>query len=136
MHTPSISLALLGFIAVLSTLPASAEDYYKWVDDQGVTHYGERPPKNAVASKGRTQTGHSTHTPYEVKEKATEKAATASTEAHKDPERCKSAKSNLDIINTSSRIKVKGDDGEFSYLSPDEIAKRKKEAQQAVKESC
>lgn len=113
-----------------------AEEYYKWVDEQGVTHYGEQAPKNTDASKGRTQTGHSTHTPYEVKEKATETASTASTDGLKDPERCKSAKSNLDIINTSSRIKVKGDDGEFSYLSPDEIAKRKKEAQQAAKESC
>jgi hypothetical protein len=137
MRITSITLPLLGLITVLTTFTVSAEDYYKWVDDQGVTHYGERPPKNTTASKGKTQTGHSTHTPYVVTQDTEASATTATnTENQKDPERCKAAKSNLDIINTSARIKVKGDDGEFSYLSPDEIAKRKKDAQQAVKESC
>lgn len=137
MRITSISLPLLGLMTVLTTFTVSAEDYYKWVDDQGVTHYGERPPKNTTASKGKTQTGHSTHTPYVVTQDTEASATTAThTENQKDPERCKAAKSNLDIINTSARIKVKGDDGEFSYLSPDEIAKRKQDAQQAVKESC
>lgn len=137
MRTTHLSLPLLGLITVLTTLTVSAEEYYKWVDDQGVTHYGERPPKNTAASKGKTQTGHSTHTPYTATQDATDNAAnTSNTEDQKDPERCKAARKNLEIINTSARIKVKGDDGEFSYLSPEEIAKRKQDAQQAVKESC
>lgn len=137
MRITSISLPLLGLITALTTFTVSAEDYYKWVDDQGVTHYGERPPKNTAASRGKTQTGHSAPTPYiSNQDKENTAEATSETANQKDPERCKAAKSNLDIINTSPRIKVKGEDGEFSYLSQEEIAKRKQEALQAIKESC
>ena len=32
------------------SIPASAQ-VYKWVDEQGRTHYGERPPQNAKAQE-------------------------------------------------------------------------------------
>ncbi len=93
MRISSIYLPLLGLITAITTLTVSAEDYYKWVDDQGVTHYGERPPKNTTASKGKTQTGHSTHTPYVVTQDTKDNAATTTTntESQKDPQRCKAA---------------------------------------------
>ena len=43
--------ALLHFLIFLATaLPAFAQ-VYKWVDERGVTHYGERPPQGSKASE-------------------------------------------------------------------------------------
>jgi len=43
--------ALLHFLFFVATaLPAFAQ-VYKWVDERGVTHYGERPPQGSKASE-------------------------------------------------------------------------------------
>jgi hypothetical protein len=43
--------ALLHFLAfVMVAVPAVAQ-VYKWVDERGVTHYGERPPQGGKASE-------------------------------------------------------------------------------------
>ena len=47
--TPLLALALLG-----SAAPAMADKYYKWVDDNGVTHYGTAPPENGGSEAVRT----------------------------------------------------------------------------------
>ena len=131
----ALPLAALFFTLTINV--AAAEDYFKWTDDQGVTHYSEKPPKNTVTIKGSTQTGHSAPITYPpVKTVTTLPAPADKPQDLKDPMRCKTAKNNLDSIRNSSRIKVKGENGEFSYLSQDAIAKRKQEAIKAVKESC
>lgn len=49
-----IGFALLALLAA-SGLPASpaGAQVYKWVDDRGVTHYGERPPADESAAPNR-----------------------------------------------------------------------------------
>ena len=43
--------ALPHFLLLVAfTLPVSAQ-VYKWIDERGVTHYGERPPQGAKASE-------------------------------------------------------------------------------------
>lgn len=125
-------------LMIAATAPVSADNYYKWVDEQGITHYGERPPKNTTSSKGKTQTGHSEPSTYTSVKKEVEKVAEKETPKQdlKDPERCAAAKNNLETIRTSARIKVKGDDGQFRYLNQAEIQERKQKAQKAVQESC
>ncbi len=136
-HSILTPLPLVALVFTLITNVASAEDYYKWIDDKGVTHYSEKAPKNTATVKGSTQTGHSAPITYNAvkTEKGLQGSADKSQES-KDPARCETAKSNLESIRKSSRIKVKGENGEFRYLSQDEIAKRKKEATKAVKNNC
>ena len=43
-------LSLAAAAAVIGAGPASAQ-VYKWVDERGVTHYGEHPPQRAKASE-------------------------------------------------------------------------------------
>ena len=45
--------ALLGLVP--AALPAAA--VYKWVDENGVTHYSELPPADGKATKVETRTG-------------------------------------------------------------------------------
>ncbi|WP_293370231.1 DUF4124 domain-containing protein [Nevskia sp.] len=39
--------ALIAFALLLNLLPAHAE-VYRWTDDKGVVHYGDKPPKEGV----------------------------------------------------------------------------------------
>ena len=44
--------ALLRFFLILAAAAAPAfAQVYKWVDERGVTHYGERPPQGSKASE-------------------------------------------------------------------------------------
>jgi hypothetical protein len=46
MNTRTVLLLLLGWSSL-----ASASGVYKWVDEQGRVHYGERPPARAQAQE-------------------------------------------------------------------------------------
>jgi hypothetical protein len=56
--------------------------------------------------------------------------------ALKDPERCESARKNSETLKTYARIRIKGDDGEYRYLTPDEQKQKLDEANKAIEESC
>jgi len=43
--------ALLHFLALLAMAAPALAQVYKWVDERGVTHYGERPPQGRKASE-------------------------------------------------------------------------------------
>jgi hypothetical protein len=43
--------ALLAALIVAAPATAAAQQFYKWVDDQGVTHYGEKPPPGRPAKE-------------------------------------------------------------------------------------
>ncbi len=46
------AIAALALLFVLGSIPATAQ-VYRWVDRNGVVHYGDRQPGNAAASKVR-----------------------------------------------------------------------------------
>src|SRR5882672_6266397 len=43
--------ALLHFLAFMTLAAPAFAQVYKWVDERGVTHYGERPPQGGKASE-------------------------------------------------------------------------------------
>jgi hypothetical protein len=43
--------ALLHFFALIAIAAPVLGQVYKWVDEKGVTHYGERPPQGSKASE-------------------------------------------------------------------------------------
>lgn len=136
--TLTLSLMLL-FIA--SQTSAAPEKVYKWTDAKGQTHYGQRPPAGTQTEVIKPQTGHSEPVNYEKapatndKDDAAKKAA-AKDNPLKDKERCEIARKNLDTLKTYARIKIKGDDGEYRYLTPDEQKQKLDEANKAIEESC
>lgn len=46
---PSLSAALLLAGCLLTASAAAAEKVYKWVDEQGITHYSQTPPPGVAA---------------------------------------------------------------------------------------
>jgi hypothetical protein len=43
-----VTISLFGLLAVLLTMPASAQGIYKWEDENGQTHYSDVPQEGAI----------------------------------------------------------------------------------------
>ncbi len=129
----------LGCILGLLAAPGFAGDkIYTWVDDKGVTHYGEQPPKNVTATLVHARTGHSDPTPLAEPQ---QKQSTGDMQAEqptvtKDPDRCKAARENLNTLNSNSRIKMADKDGNLRYLTEEEKKQQYDQMNKAVEESC
>ena len=136
----SASLILsLACLLTASLSMAAPEKVYKWTDKKGVTHYGQRPPANTQTELIKPQTGHSdpvTYAPAPDATQAADKKTESSEKPLLDQERCTNARKNLETLKTYTRIKMKGDDGEYRYLTPDEQKQKLDEAAKAAEESC
>ena len=142
MRSPAFYL--LCTTLVFSSLPIAAAEVYKWVDENGLTHYGAQPPKNTKASKIKTQTGHSEPVSYNAQTAKAEADTNVEAETpqttpparFKDPERCASAKKSLSTLQTYARVRTQGEDGEVRILTPKEHSQKMAEAKKAIEESC
>ena len=141
MKVSASMILSLACLLVASISFAAPEKVYKWTDKRGVTHYGQRPPANTETEVIKPQTGHSDPVTYAPAPNAgaaqTDTNKVQTTEKPlKDPERCSQARQNLETLKTYARIKMKGDDGEYRYLTPDEQKQKLDESAKAVEESC
>src|SRR5690606_6780593 len=138
MRLSGITALLLA--GALITSPAIASKVYKWVDENGVTNFGEHPPKNATAQVIKPNTGHSEPVNYDTPapEQPAEQAQVQEQPqaSLKNPERCEIAQRNLKTLQNFGRVRVPNEDGSFHYLTEEEQQERLKETQQAVDESC
>ena len=50
-HVRTIILRVIALALTASSMPMVQAEIYKWVDEKGQTHYGERKPGSASASK-------------------------------------------------------------------------------------
>ncbi len=137
-------LLALGLTGLLAAVQVQATQIYTWVDDNGVTHFSERPPKNVKASIIRPKTGHSEPVNYD--NPATTEASPAPTAqaranpapqaANRDPERCEQARKNLETLQNFGRIRIRADDGSFHYLTEEEREQRLQETQTVINQEC
>ena len=127
---------------------AMASQVYKWVDAQGVTHFGSQPPQ------GQSATSINTSAPQP---KAVEEEQPAPTfESIADPEQaafdkkakeevaakeaerkkyCEDVRTNLAQLENNPRIRVEVE-GEVRRLGEDERQQRITEAKKAIAENC
>lgn len=114
---PALALALLGGAA-----PAVADKYYKWVDDNGVTHYGTAPPEDGGSEAVRTygpssDQGKELKALQEQRENANrardqaEKQAREAERVTEEPEavakeRCEGHRKNLDTLENKPIVRV------------------------------
>ncbi|GAB1261372.1 DUF4124 domain-containing protein [Aurantivibrio plasticivorans] len=137
------ALPLLCCLGFLSFSAQAAQTFYKWVDQDGVTHYSARKPHGQEAEEVTIRGGRQTSSPQSQPKEPTpssqpssaDAAATAST-ANKDQERCSIAKENLTTLQSFSRVREKDSDGEYRVLSEEEKQKRIENLKAIIKESC
>lgn len=127
-------------ILVLNSSNLLAEEVYKWVDANGLTHYQAHPPKNRKTEFIKTKTGHSapvkynTNTDQALAQKDAKPAPVVASK--KDPELCSKAQANLKTFQQNSRVRVAGENGELRFLAPEEIEQRKQNATRIAGEAC
>ncbi|MEZ5524875.1 MAG: DUF4124 domain-containing protein [Pseudomonadales bacterium] len=143
----------IPLFALLLSPHLSAGQVYKWVDEEGVTHYGERAPADkdyslvktygevpaAEAKKAQQrleQQREAEKTSVQQKASYEEQQKIAEEQAKIRAENCRGAQSNLKAIQENARVRILGEDGEFRFLTEQEIQEKKQEAEKMIEENC
>lgn len=150
MKTLSVITGLLTILALMSA--AHAAKVYKWVDEEGVTHYGEQAPTNKdfelISTSGApaSSKNKAKNTPAAVeasseKENAKpldfeEQKKLREQEAQVRKDNCENAKANLKTIEENARIRIMDDNGEYRYLSEEERQQQLERAKNIIATNC
>lgn len=134
-------LAALALAAALASTPALAAKVYSWVDAQGKTHFGDKPPKDAQARQVKVSDTTSSDADDELKRLEERRAAAAAERAREkgdekapdvgsadDRERmqklCEQHRKNLDALKSGKRVQTKDEKGNPRYLTDQEMQER------------
>tara|TARA_B110000495_G_C22755482_1_gene442509 strand:+ start:231 stop:710 length:480 start_codon:yes stop_codon:yes gene_type:complete len=148
----SCSFLSIPLLLITFTSAALASEVFKWVDEEGITHYDERAPKDNDYSLIKTygevpsgseeakqrleqqradkQAGAAKSITYAEQKKASDEAAKVRAE------NCKGAQKNLTIIQENARVRILGDDGKLRYLSEDERQSQINKAKNMITANC
>ncbi len=150
MHKKRQKNHIIGTILCLFFLTPVQAGVYKWVDDNGQVHYGERPG-NAGAEKVTIRQNETTKPRIIEKSeddiKAEKEKAKKEAEKAKEPEKpkiskrdkrkyCKEAKGDLAAINSRGRMREINTKGEYTYLTEKQRQQRIKTAKKKQREFC
>lgn len=140
MMIAGLSLALLaGNVA--------AKEYFKWVDEKGVTRYAEKPPAGVQAEKVNTYAGSSsTYDPSaaiaeteEARKESEHKSqleAKAEQMASEEEEKCNKVREQHKVLSERGRVRMKDKDGNERVLTPEEQASKIMELEKYMKDMC
>ncbi|MED5388569.1 MAG: DUF4124 domain-containing protein [Pseudomonadota bacterium] len=143
---------LLGsaLFALASASPAAK--FYKWVDDNGVTHYGANPPQGQTSTEVNTRANASSDQnkaldnlqekreqaakEREMAEKAAEEARREKTEPEAvQQERCEQYRKNLDILINKPTVRQQNPDtGEMEVIDQNRRDELLEKTRQALEE--
>ncbi len=149
-------IALTMVLALSATLcpTLSAEQYYKWVDDQGVTHYSAEKPEDRDANRVRANNPPSSSQDEALERlknqrQQTKKEREASQENEEeekksengDKEACEKHRKNLQTLKTTTNVRRKNPEtGELETMAEDEreamIEKTKKALERCNKDEA
>ena len=150
--TNTVALAVAA-LALAAATPTLAETIYKWVDESGTVHYGERPPEGVDAELVTVTTAKSRDgdDPYaetraqqaEQKEAEAERMVEASAALEQQQQEqarleaaCAAQKSRLEQLIPRSKILLQNPDGTSRMLGDDERLAMIEESQTFVDENC
>lgn len=141
---PALAVAAVAF-GILSNPVVAADEYYRWVGEDGVTHYGSRPPEGVQAEKISTYGGSkkapaksSTYSTYDD----TTKTQGPQTEEQKQAlamrkEQCEQEQARLNKLQSpGTRIRMQNDDGTSRYLTPEEISQEINSSKEFIGQAC
>lgn len=148
---PTMYIALLGLFActLLVSGYSQAGQYYKWVDDKGVTHFSEKPVPGADAKKMTNSAKNSqvSEEPAASQPDTTAQptntgvappdAAAGKPQAQPELEKnCKIAQDRLKALQSGQRIRLSGPDGSFTYLDENKIKEETLKTQEVLNSEC
>lgn len=144
----ALSIALLSCaLGFGSSFSEAGKEYYRWIDDRGDPVHSDRPPPEGIdyevistqSSLVRPVDASEGAVPAEVEPRVGndfEPRTNAPPAIKKNPEFCQRARDNLETLNTSARIRVRNEQGEFTYIDELEKERRREEAREAISIYC
>lgn len=159
MNKKLITMTFLSVLMAASTTTQADDDYYKWVDARGVTHYSQSLPDDKKIKAERVnvsryiprgseqaindlqqQRSEKAEAKKENKEGVT-KTGTKKIDVSKAPaeykEKCATLKQDLaGLTEKGTQVKVKEANGEVRQLTSDEVAKRTESTKSQIKIYC
>lgn len=125
------SAALATLIGLAASGTHAVERVYKWVDADGVVHYGQQPPAEAKAEAIKVQKGFSVADPDAEVPLTDEQKKQAA-----DAETCRVATENFKMLSGDSDVKRTDEYGEAHILSAEEKESERTRAQAAMERYC
>jgi hypothetical protein len=130
MNRYALFCALL-LVAGTCSSASAAERVYKWVDADGVVHFGQQPPPSSDAEAIKVLKGYSTPDTEEPVELSEEQKLAA-----EHAERCSIAQRNFEMLDAGGDVKQVDEYGEERLLGADEKAAQKAKAKAAMDRYC
>ena len=140
---------LIGLLlATASAIATEDKEIYRWVDEEGVVHYSYRPPmerkyavtairQSAASAPVARQAAPEQVTALDVSPGTRPQNRDAS---EMTPERlaelCRQASENIERIEPSNRVLVRGADGEIRRLDDDERLRWLEDSRRFLRENC
>lgn len=119
----TITATAITAVLIAVAVSASAATFYKWVDAQGTTHYGDSPPRGVNAKPVHTYNSASSDQPDEIRKldqrrakdareeaAANKKAADDANQQQGSPSntaRCDQLRKNLDVLTNKPIVRTK-----------------------------
>ncbi|MDH4607394.1 DUF4124 domain-containing protein [Pseudomonas sp. BN102] len=146
-------MILAGSLLLALSTSAVASQVYKWVDAQGITHFGAQPPEGQQATSVNTsvpkprpglprldseqpEPAPSKSTPVGDQKAIDEKVkADVATQEAERRKYCETIRTNLAQLQNNPRLRAEVD-GEVRRLSEEERQSRIKDAEKAISENC
>lgn len=141
------SMFIVGSLLLAMSSTAMAAQVYRWVDAQGITHFGAQPPEGQAAQTLNTvapppkpsvpepATGES-HAPLGDQQAIDRKVKQQVAEQEAERKRyCETLRTNLAQLQNNPRVRVE-EKGEVRRLTEEERQARITETQQKIGEHC
>jgi hypothetical protein len=135
----------LIYLTLLASTSLYAGSIQKWTDANGNVFYGDTPPVSAKTEGVRVQSAPSNPGKALPRLTSQDEAADNDSPASASDDNltaaqskvaCDNAQQDLEVIQTSSRVKLELVDGTTRYLTPEEIDQRKAKAEADIKNFC
>ncbi len=143
---------ILPLALIVGAPGALAGKVFKWIDNQGVPQFTDQAPtdreytvvetfgapksaeaalkRRAEAASAAAAAGEETGDDFEAQKLEREQQAKVR------EENCKNAQINLKTMKENARVRILGDDGEYSYLSEEERQSQIDRASEIIANSC
>ncbi len=145
--------ALCGFaLGLVLSVPLQADEIYKWVDEEGVTHYSQQPPPSGDATRVGVDTpseeevqrerqemeeiGERLEAQREERRETEEQAREDASEREQREQRCADLRSSLEKLTENRRLLVPDGEGGVRRLPEEERRERVAERRRQIEEEC
>ena len=148
LYRTATKYTLLVLLATTGSQSAGDNNQYRWLDNRGDPVYSDRPPPKGIdyevvsagSSLKRVVSAEEGAVPPETEPRVgnefNQVDGAAGTRTKKNSELCQRAKTNLEALSSSAKVKVRNEQGEVRYLNPEEMEIERQTAQAQVSVYC